>query len=99
MQAVYPLAFVREMGCTDAELRAWLPGAGGGRRIAWREQGADIELGGGSVSIGWRTREPRRIAQIAVPCLEVHFEALGVDAAAWQQFMRHFDLYTQRGGG
>ena len=99
MQAVYPLAFVREMGCTDAELRAWLPGASGARHIAWREQGADIGLDDGVASIGWQTREPRRLAQIALPRLEVHFEARGVDVAAWQAFMRHFDLYTQRGGG
>ncbi|MES2958268.1 MAG: hypothetical protein V4792_08765 [Pseudomonadota bacterium] len=99
MQAVYALAFVREMGCTEAELRAWLPGACGGRPIAWREQGADIALNGGRVSMGWQTREPRRIAQITLPRLEVHFEARSVDGPSWQAFMRHFDLYTQRGGG
>jgi hypothetical protein len=51
------------------------------------------------VSIEWHTLAPRRIALIVVPRLKVRFEAHGVDEAGWQRFMRHFDLYTQRGGG
>jgi hypothetical protein len=99
MQGHYPLAFEREMGCTAEELRAWLPGAGGGRPIEWRDSGADIALDGGMVSIDWRSLEPRRIALITLPRLHVRFAAHGVEPAAWQRFMRHFDLYTQRGGG
>jgi len=99
VQGHYPLAFEREMGCTEAELRAWLPGASGNRSIEWRAQGAEVGLDGGSVSIGWQLREPRRIALIVLPRLHVRFEARGVDEAAWQRFMRYFDLYTQRGGG
>ena len=99
MQGHYPPVFEREMGCTEAELRAWLPGASGDRRIAWREQGADIALDGGTASLAWETREPRRIALITLPRLHVRFAANGVSAAAWHAFMKHFDLYTQRGGG
>lgn len=99
MQPHYPLAFEREMGCTEAELRAWLPAASGERRVEWRGRGADIALDSGSVAIAWQTGEPRRIALLAMPRLHVRFEAHGVDEAAWQRFMRYFDLYTQRGGG
>jgi hypothetical protein len=99
MQAHYPAAFEREMGCTEAELRGWLPAASGGRALAWREGGADIALGAGRVSIDWQTLSARRIALITLPRLQVRFAAQGVDDAAWQAFMRWFDLYTLRGGG
>ena len=99
MQGHYPHAFEREMGCTEAELRAWLPGACANRVIAWREQGAEIALDVGTASIEWQTLEPRRIALIVLPRLHVRFAAQAVDEDAWQRFMRYFDLYTQRGGG
>lgn len=99
MHGHYPLAFEREMGCTEAELRGWLPGASRARPIAWREGGAVIELEGGHVAIDWHTLEVRRIALIVLPRLHVRFAATRIDDAAWQCFMRYFDLYTQRGGG
>jgi hypothetical protein len=99
MQGRYPFAFEREMGCTEAELRGWLPAASRQRRIEWHQQGANIALDGGIASIDWQPLSPRRIALIVLPRLRVRFEARGVDEGAWQRFMRHFDLYTQRGGG
>lgn len=99
MQSHYPFAFEREMGCTADELRAWLPGASRGAPIRWAADGARLALDGGTVSIDWATLEPRRIALVTLPRLAVRFQADGVDAAAWHAFMRHFDLYTQRGGG
>jgi hypothetical protein len=99
MQSHYPFEFEREMGCTAAELRGWLPGASGERRIERQDDGAKIELDGGHVTIAWHALEPRRIALVTLPRLHVRFEASGVDEAAWQRFMKRFDLYTQRGGG
>ena len=99
MQGHYPLAFEREMGCTEADLRGWLPAACAGRSIEWRAQGADIAFDGARVSLDWQSLAPRRIALIVLPRLQVRFEALGVEEAVWQRFMRHFDLVTQRGGG
>jgi len=99
MQGHYPAAFEREMGCTEQELRTWLPGACGQHPIQWSTQRADIEIDAGRATVVWHTLEPRRIALLAVPRLHVCFEARGVDEVAWQRFMRHFDLYTQRGGG
>jgi hypothetical protein len=99
MQGHYPFEFEREMGCTVDELRAWLPGACGGRAIAWRPDGADIALDEGWAAIDWKMLAPRRIALITLPRLQVRFRARGIDAPSWQRFMRQFDLYTQRGGG
>ena len=99
MQAHYPLVFEREMGCTPEELRAWLPGASGDRAIACRDGGADVVIDGGVLTLNWQALPLRRIALLTMPRLQVHFAAHDVDAAAWQRFMRHFDLYTQRGGG
>jgi hypothetical protein len=99
MQAHYPFVFEREMGCTADELRAWLPGASRGRAIEWRECGAVVAIDRGSATLSWWALEPRRIALITLPRLRVQIEARGVDEVAWQHFMKHFDLYTQRGGG
>jgi hypothetical protein len=99
MQAHYPFEFEREMGCTADELRAWLPAAAGGRAVRWRRHGADVEIDGGVASIDWSALPPRRIALITLPRLHVCFAASGLDVSAWQRFMRHFDLYTLRGGG
>jgi hypothetical protein len=99
VQAHYPFEFEREMGCSAEELCSWLPGASGNRPIEWQATSAHVALDGGSVAIVWQTLVPRRIALITLPRLRVRFAAHGVDEAAWQRFMRHFDLYTQRGGG
>jgi len=99
MQAHYPFEFEREMGCTAEELRGWLPGASGRSAIDWLADGAVIAVDQGRMTLHWQTLPPRRIALITLPRLRVRFEATGIDEAAWQRFMRHFDLYTQRGGG
>ncbi|MCU0928595.1 MAG: hypothetical protein MUE62_05220 [Burkholderiaceae bacterium] len=99
MQAHYEPTFEREMGCTEAELRAWLPGASGGAALAFRDDGADVALDSGELRLRWQTLPPRRIALITLPRLRVRFEFVRVDDAERRRFMRHFDLYTQRGGG
>jgi hypothetical protein len=99
VQAHYPLVFEREMGCTADELRAWLPGASGGRAIQWRDDSAEVVVEAGRATLSWRSLPPRRIALITLPRLHVQFSAEGIDDGAWQRFMRHFDLFTQRGGG
>ena len=95
----YPFAFERDMGFTADALRACLPGACGGRPIEWGDSAAQLALGPGRVTFTWAPLPSRRIALLSIPRLHVRFEAEGVDAVAWQAFMRHFDLYTQRGGG
>ncbi len=87
------------MGFAVMDLRACLPGAFGGRPIVWGVDAARVDLGGGQVTLSWAALPPRRIALLTIPRLRVRFEVDGVDAQAWQAFLRHFDLYTQRGGG
>jgi hypothetical protein len=99
VQAHYPFTFEREMGCTADELRGWLPGASRRRDIEWRESAALVAIDEGRATLNWQRLEPRRIALITLPRLHVTFAAAGVGEAAWQEFMKHFDLYTQRGGG
>jgi hypothetical protein len=98
--AEVPLAFEREMGCTADELRGWLPGASRGAPIAWRADGADVQLAGGALALRWTALAPRRIALISLPRLAVRFAFdAGIGADERRRFLRYFDLYTQRGGG
>ena len=99
MQAHYPFEFEREMGCTADELRSWLPGASRSRAIEWHPAGALVAIDVGHAALSWQGMEPRRIALITLPRLRVKFVASGIAEAPWQEFMKYFDLYTQRGGG
>ncbi len=101
MQADYPAQFQREMGCTSDELRAWLPGASRAAPIRWlNAHGAEVDLGTGSpLRLNWQALPPRRIALITLPRLQVHFDFGACDGTIRHRFMKHFDLYTQRGGG
>ena len=101
MQADYPARFTREMGCTPAELRSWLPGASRHAAIQWtRDDCARVDLEGqGGLTLKWAVQPSRRIALISLPRLQVTFDFGGTDPAVRHRFMKHFDLYTQRGGG
>ncbi|WP_418318781.1 hypothetical protein [Piscinibacter sakaiensis] len=99
MQARYPAAFDREMGCTEAEWLRWLPGAVGGRAVDLRAGAARVAINGGALDLSWQQLAPRRIALMAMPVLAVKFRFSDIADAERQTFMRYFDLYTQRGGG
>jgi hypothetical protein len=99
MQAHYPASFDREMGCNEAELLGWLPGASRERPVSVGLGQATVEIGAGQLVLTWQTLPPRQIALLRMPRLAVSFRFSGVDEAQRQSFMRYFDLYTQRGGG
>lgn len=99
MQAWYPQAFEREMGCSREELVRWLPGACGGRPLEVRTDSAEIVVGVGTMRLEWRSLPPRQIGLLRTPRLGVKFSFEQVDELTRQQVMRYFDLYTQRGGG
>jgi len=101
MQRDVPPAFDREQGCTEAEWLGWLPGAVDGHALTLRPGGARVDgLDGGGLSLSWQVLMPRRIALISLPRLAVSFRFdAGVSAPERQRFMRHFDLWMQRGGG
>ncbi len=99
MQSHYPAEFEREMGCTEAELLGWLPGACAGRPIEHLPGHAVVAIEQGRLSLQWLPLAPRRIARLVMPRLAVRFAFDRVDERERQRFMRYFDLYTQRGGG
>lgn len=99
MQAWYPVDFRREMGCTEAELLTWLPGAVKSRALQLMPRSAEVAIDGGRLELAWRELPPRQIALLRMPRLAIAFHFEGVGEAERQAFMRHFDLYTQRGGG
>jgi len=97
-----PAVFEREQGYTDSEWLRCLPGAVGPHALALPAPGrARVTLAGGlgTMQLHWTVLPPRRIALLSVPRLAVRFEFDGVPAEARREFMRWFDLYTQRGGG
>lgn len=99
MQAHYPADFRREMGCTEAELLMWLPGAVNGRPVTLLPRSAEVAIDAGRLELAWRELPPRQIALLRMPRLAVSFHFEGVGEGERQAFMRYFDLYTQRGGG
>ena len=99
MQAHYADSFDREMGCTEAELLQWLPGATRGRPLSVGLQTASVVIDAGQLIVTWQTLPPRRIALFSLPRLAIQFRFSGVEDSSRQAFMRYFDLSTQRGGG
>ena len=100
MQSHYPASFERDMACTEAEWLAWLPKAMGEHDWQRAGQAVDVQLqGGGQLHIEWKPLPPRTIALMRLPRLGMAFRFDGADDQARTQFMRRFDLTTQRGGG
>ena len=99
MQAWYAAQFEREMGCTETELLRWLPGAVVPHTFELSGQAATVFMGAGRLALRWSVMAARQIALLRMPRLAVSFSFEGVDEPSRQTFMRHFDLYTQRGGG
>jgi hypothetical protein len=97
-----PDAFDRDHGFTEAEWLRCLPGAVAPHALALPAPGqARVSMAGsaGSLQLDWTVQPPRRIALLSLPRLAVHYRFDGVPAELRRRFMRHFDLYTQRGGG
>lgn len=99
MQSDYAASFDREMGCTEAEWRGWLPGAVRDQPLSLGEAQARVDLPPGGLHLAWQELPPRQIGLVRLPRLAVQFRFDGVDAAARLHFMRYFDLYMHRGGG
>jgi hypothetical protein len=97
-----PAAFDREQGFAESDWQRCLPGAVGPHTLSLPAPGrAVVSLAGGAgtLHLSWAVLAPRRIALLSLPRLAVRYRFDGVPAEARQAFMRHFDLYTQRGGG
>jgi hypothetical protein len=96
-----PERFEQVMGCTPAELLAWLP-------RAWPLANLTIDAGhsvcsamlaGGTLQIIWAPLPPTRIAMLEIPRLKVGFVYIGLSPEQRYQAQKRFDLVTHRGGG
>lgn len=99
MYSSYPAKFEREMGCTEADWRRWLPAALGEHKAAIHGSRAAVDLMPGSLLLSWSVGAPRVIGEVRIPRLHVEFEFADVPPARRTGFMQRFDLYLQRGGG
>lgn len=92
--------FEREYGCTEREWLRWMPGATGGRAlVALGPHGLRVAIGEGSLTMHWQALPPRAIALVRLPRLAISFAFDGVPLPERRDFLRHFDLFLQRGGG
>jgi hypothetical protein len=99
LQAHYPPAFDREVGCTQAEWLMWLPAAIG--HWPWQRESnrISVEFDEGRLELVWHDMPPRQIALVRLPRLAVSFRFEAVADDTRHSFMKRFDLYMQRGGG
>lgn len=109
MQMHYPAQFVRDMGCTERELRQWLKAAFPAHALSDADSHTSISIHTeaseglppeqGCLRLEWTVLPPRQIALIKIPRLQVQFVIEGLSDAARNRFMRRLDLFLQRGGG
>jgi hypothetical protein len=92
--------FSREYGCTEREWVSWMPLATGQRPSqSPSATSLSVTVGAGHLHLAWQVLEPRRIALISLPRLEVTFTFEAVPLDQRLDFMRQFDRHLQRGGG
>ena len=89
----------REMGCTRADLLAWLPGAVRGAPFDIVGDLIRVAYADGEVRIRITQAPDRRVGELSVPVLHVSIRFVGIDARAREEFLKYFDLFTRRGGG
>ncbi len=89
------------MGCTVDELITWLPAAANYKIFKVNQQTPiEINFPEDGIKIEATPQKSRQIALLVIPVLSVVFsfdekwDKLSID-----QFMKRFDMYTQRGGG
>lgn len=96
-------AFTRTMGCSGSELTAWLQRALPQASLAIESTAAGgrcrASYADGELLIEWHALEPRRIALLRVPQLEVRFGYSRMPLERRQAIQSYFDRATQRGGG
>ncbi|MBN8488518.1 MAG: hypothetical protein J0M20_12450 [Burkholderiales bacterium] len=97
--ATYTESFEREHGCTEVEWLGQLPGACEPHALRVGHAQAWVSLDGGTLQLDWQVLPPRRIALIQLPLMRVRYHFDGVETPARQRFMKHFDLFMQKGGG
>ena len=91
----------RLMGCTVDELMTWLPAAANYKKFKVNQLiPIEINFQDDGIKIEAIPQKSRQIALLVIPVLSVVFnfdekwDKLTID-----EFMKRFDMYTQRGGG
>ena len=96
-------AFTRIMGCSGSEMAAWLQRALPDAHLTIESHAANgscrASYADGELLIEWQALEPRRIALLTLPQLEVRFSYSGLPQERRQAIQTYFDRATQRGGG
>jgi hypothetical protein len=87
------------MGCTRSEFLAWLPGAVRGARFDVDGDLIRIGYASGKVVIRIAQAAERKLGLLSLPVLLVSIRFVGIGAGARDEFLKHFDLFMQRGGG
>lgn len=89
------------MGCTADELVSWLPRAlpDADLQIDREHRRASAVWSEGGLVLSWQTMEPRRIALLAIPRLQVCFVYRQLNDRQRYRVQKCFDLQTHRGGG
>jgi len=90
---------VKEMGLTHADFFRLLPRAMGEHAYRIEGSSVDADVHDGSLKIVIGPQKTRRIALLHLPYAEVSFTFVGVSESQRLEFMEHFDLHFQRGGG
>ena len=95
--------FTRIMGCSGGEFADWLQRALPDATLAVESDAARgscrASFADGELLIEWHALEPRRIALLRLPQLEVSFSYSEMDLARRAAIQTYFDRATQRGGG
>ena len=99
MQSFYAEQFDREIGCTEVEWLASVARAPANHPHQFTDRALSVQIGTGQLHLSWQVGEPRVIALARIPRLLVHFAFSNLDDTQRLAFMKHFDLYMQRGGG
>ena len=89
------------MGCTVDELITWLPAAANYKIFKVNQQTPiEINFPDDGIKIEATPQKSRQIALLVIPVLSVVFSFDEKwDKLSINQFMKRFDMYTQRGGG
>lgn len=96
----FPERFEREQSFSEVDWVRCLPGAVREHPLSLPAPSrAVVDIGAGTLELEWTKLPPRRLGIVLLPRMAVTYRFDGVDATARNEFMRYFDLYTQRGGG
>lgn len=89
----------RQMALGAAEFLNLLPRAVAPLSYLIEGSVVSVALGNGQVRITFTQLQPRRIASISLPVLQVEMTASGVEESDLSGFIARFDRSFQRGGG